>query len=121
MAARLARAEGLTPETARALAQEGKAVVWIDGGLHASEVLGAQQLIELVYQLASASDAETLRVLRDVIGRADHALAAPEPASAVALHQRLDLGQQPVARLHITCYSGRNQTLQDGCHALGVV
>ena len=56
IAARLAHADGLTPEAARALAQEGKAVVWIDGGLHANEVLGAQQLIELVYQLASGSD-----------------------------------------------------------------
>ena len=35
---RLALAEGLTDEQARALAKEGKAVVWIDGGLHASEV-----------------------------------------------------------------------------------
>ena len=66
-------ADGLTPDAARALAQEGKAVVWIDGGLHANEVLGAQQLIELVYQLASASDDETLRILRDVIVLAVHA------------------------------------------------
>src|SRR5689334_1087023 len=35
---RLAQAEGLTDEQARALAKEGKTVVWIDGGLHASEV-----------------------------------------------------------------------------------
>ncbi len=35
---RLARAEGLTDEQARALAAEGKAVVWIDGGLHGTEV-----------------------------------------------------------------------------------
>ncbi|MCK7483842.1 MAG: hypothetical protein M0C28_47750 [Candidatus Moduliflexus flocculans] len=31
---------------ARKLAGEGKAVVWIDGGLHATEILGSQQLIE---------------------------------------------------------------------------
>jgi hypothetical protein len=70
---RLALAEGLTDAQARALAAEGKAVVWIDGGLHASEVLGAQQLIETVYQLVSRSDPETLRVLRDVIVLAVHA------------------------------------------------
>jgi hypothetical protein len=64
---RLARAEGLTEQQARALAAEGKTVVWIDGGLHASEVLGAQQLIETVYELVSRNDDETLRVLRDVI------------------------------------------------------
>ena len=51
---RLASAEGLTDDQARALAREGKGVVWIDGGLHATEVLGAQQLIETVYQLVSA-------------------------------------------------------------------
>jgi hypothetical protein len=64
---RLARAEGLSEEQARALAKEGKAVVWIDGGLHASEVLGAQQLGEMVYQMASRSDEETLRFLNDTI------------------------------------------------------
>jgi hypothetical protein len=64
---RLARAEGLTDQQAHALAAEGKTVVWIDGGLHASEVLGAQQLIETVYELVSRNDEETLRILRDVI------------------------------------------------------
>ena len=63
----LALAEGLTDDQARQLAAEGKAVVWIDGGLHATEVLGAQQLIELVYRMVSRDDAETLRFLDDVI------------------------------------------------------
>ncbi|MGE0592859.1 MAG: M14 metallopeptidase family protein [Vicinamibacterales bacterium] len=70
---RLATASGLTDAEARALAAEGKAVVWIDGGIHADEVVGSQQLIELVYQLVSRSDAETLRVLRDVIVLVAHA------------------------------------------------
>src|SRR6185503_13546131 len=64
---RLALAEGLTDEQAHALAAEGKSVVWIDGGLHATEVLGAQQLMELVYQMVSMNDPETLRFLKDVI------------------------------------------------------
>ena len=64
---RLALAEGLTDAQARALAVEGKAVVWIDGGLHATEVLGAQQLIQMAYELVSRSDPETLRFLRDDI------------------------------------------------------
>jgi hypothetical protein len=67
IARRLATAEGLTDDQARALAAEGKAVVWIDGGLHATEVLGAQQLLELVYQMVSMNDPETLRILKDVI------------------------------------------------------
>jgi hypothetical protein len=73
IAQRLALAEGLNEERARALANEGKAVVWIDGGLHATEVLGAQQLMETVYQLVSRNDAETTRILSDVIVLAVHA------------------------------------------------
>ena len=64
---RLARAEGVDEAEARRLAKEGKAVVWIDGGLHANEVLGAQQLIETIYQLTSRTDEETTRILDDVI------------------------------------------------------
>src|SRR6202795_1190353 len=41
---RLALAENLTDRQARALAIEGKEVVWMDGGLHATGVLGAQSL-----------------------------------------------------------------------------
>src|SRR5262245_52432 len=63
----LARAEGLTDAQAQALSREGKSVVWIDGGLHATETLGAQQLVEHVYQMASKNDPETLRFLDDVI------------------------------------------------------
>jgi hypothetical protein len=53
--------------TAARLAAEGKAVVWIDGGLHATEVLGAQQLMETLWQLVSRDDPETLRILNDVV------------------------------------------------------
>jgi hypothetical protein len=70
---RLARAEDLTDEQARALAREGRAVVWVDGGLHATETLGAQQLMELVHQMVSRNDAETQRILGDVILLAVHA------------------------------------------------
>jgi zinc carboxypeptidase len=72
IARRLALGEADEAE-ARVLASTGKAVVWIDGGLHADEVLGAQQLIELVYQLAQADDEETRRFLRDVIVLVVHA------------------------------------------------
>src|SRR5215831_10580096 len=64
---RLALAEGLSDDQARQLARDGKAVVWIDGGLHATEVLGAQQLIETVYRLNARTDPETLRILNDDI------------------------------------------------------
>src|SRR4051812_4123662 len=64
---RLQNARGLTDDQARALAKEGKSVVWIDGGLHATEVVGANQLIETSYQLVSRNDEETNRILKDVI------------------------------------------------------
>ena len=67
IARRLALAEGLTDEQAHALAAEGKAVVWIDGGLHANETVGSQQLMEMVYQMVSRTDPETMRFLNDVI------------------------------------------------------
>ncbi len=70
---RLATVDGLTDDQARALAKEGKAVVWFDGGLHATEVLGSHQLIETVYQLVSRNDAETLRFLNDLVILAVHA------------------------------------------------
>jgi hypothetical protein len=70
---RLAMARGVDSTEARRLARTGKAVVWIDGGLHANEVLGAQQLMETVYQLVSRTDAETTRILDDVIVLAVHA------------------------------------------------
>ena len=73
IAQQLHRARGLSDDQARALAKEGKAVVWIDGGLHATEVVGAHQLIETVYQLVSRTDDETTRILRDVIVIAVHA------------------------------------------------
>jgi Zinc carboxypeptidase len=64
---RLALADGVSADEARRLARDGKIVVWIDGGLHATEVLGAQQIIELVYQLTSRTDPETTRILDDAI------------------------------------------------------
>jgi Zinc carboxypeptidase len=69
----LAHAEGLTPEQAHALAGEGKAVVWIDGGLHATEVVATHQLIETAYQLISRQDPETKRILDNVIILMTHA------------------------------------------------
>ena len=73
IARRLALAEDVTEDEARTLAAEGKAVVWIDGGLHANEVLGAQQLMELVWQMVSRDDAETRRFLDEVVLLVAHA------------------------------------------------
>jgi hypothetical protein len=60
--ARLAHAEGLSDDLARNLAHEGKAIVWVDGGLHAAEVECAQALIQEVYDLVSSDDPEAVRI-----------------------------------------------------------
>jgi hypothetical protein len=64
---KMARAEGITDDDARKLVSTGKAVVWIDGGLHATETVGSHQLIETLYRVVSGNDEETLRILNDVI------------------------------------------------------
>ena len=64
---RLARAEGLTDEQAHQLAAEGKSIVWIDAGLHATESINAQALFPEIYDLLSRSDTETMRLLNDDI------------------------------------------------------
>ena len=43
----MAKADGVGRDEALRLAGEGKAVIWSDGGLHATEVLGAAQLMEI--------------------------------------------------------------------------
>ncbi|MBL7702132.1 MAG: peptidase [Ferruginibacter sp.] len=63
----------ITIEQATAFAKAGKAVVWIDGGLHANETVGIHQLIETAYQLLSRTDDETMRILNDVIILMTHA------------------------------------------------
>src|SRR5262249_2627563 len=63
----LAKAPGITPPEAPQPPAPGEAPGWIDGGLHASEVLCAQALAETIYQFAIATDPETLRILDDVV------------------------------------------------------
>ncbi|MBM4060390.1 MAG: peptidase [Planctomycetes bacterium] len=52
---------------AAALAAEGRACVWIDAGLHATEAIAGQNVIELVWQMASRTDAEVARILDEVV------------------------------------------------------
>lgn len=60
---KLARAS-VDPETAEALAGEGKAVVWIDGGLHATELAHGQMTSLLAHRVATEESAE-MRSIRD--------------------------------------------------------
>ena len=67
IARRLAKAEGVSEAEARTLAAEGKAVVWIDGGLHSTETVPPQALIAAIHEWLTAGDEEALRVLDDTI------------------------------------------------------
>jgi hypothetical protein len=64
---KLALAKGLTDAQAKALAAEGKAVVLIDAGLHATEVTNVQTHIQIIGEMLTGTDAETLRLLNDDI------------------------------------------------------
>ncbi|MCX7906473.1 MAG: M14 family metallopeptidase [Bacteroidetes bacterium] len=57
----------LSEEEARRLAREGRAIVWIDNGLHATEVAPAQHAPELAYYLATDESPETQRIRRETI------------------------------------------------------
>ncbi len=68
IAQRIAHPVGLSDDEARSLAREGKAIVHIDQGLHATEVAAAQQAIQLAYDLITGdSDPEIRAILDNVI------------------------------------------------------
>ncbi|GGE78627.1 M14 family metallopeptidase [Sphingomonas prati] len=67
IAKRLALAKDMTDDQAKALAAEGKAVVWMDAGLHATEVVNAQTHVQIIHEMLTRNDPETLRLLGDDI------------------------------------------------------
>lgn len=68
IARRVALVNGLNDDQAHQLARDGKAIVHIDGGIHASEVASAQQTILLAYTLVSGeNDPAIRRILDNVI------------------------------------------------------
>lgn len=65
---RLAHPQGLSEAEAERLAHEGKALVHIDGGLHATEVAGPQHTPLLAYDLLrTTSDPHTRAMLENVV------------------------------------------------------
>ena len=64
---RLATARGLSDAEARQLAKDGKAIVWIDGGLHATEVAHGQLTPELAHYLATDESEESQRMRENAI------------------------------------------------------
>ncbi len=63
---KLARAE-ITEEEARRLSKEGKAIVWFDGGMHATERAHAQMTSELMWKIASEESDEMKKIRDEVI------------------------------------------------------
>ncbi len=70
---KLGNPDGISDTQAKAMANEGKAVVWIDGGIHSTETVATHQLIQTAYTLLSATDSETNRILDNVIILMTHA------------------------------------------------
>ncbi len=64
---RLSLVRDVDESEAKKLSKEGKIIVWIDGGLHATEVAPAQHLIQLAYDLVSDDSEENERILREAI------------------------------------------------------
>jgi len=67
IARQLADSRGITDQQAHQLAREGRAVVWIDFGLHATEVGHAQVSSEVAYMVATSESAEMKRIRDEVI------------------------------------------------------
>ncbi|MEE9534090.1 MAG: M14 metallopeptidase family protein, partial [Acidimicrobiia bacterium] len=67
IARRLAMAQGFGDDEARALARDGKAIVWIDGGLHATEVAHAQHTPLLAHHLVASEDDEVRRIRDEAV------------------------------------------------------
>jgi hypothetical protein len=64
IARRLALVRGVSDDEAKAMAREGKAIVWIDNGLHASEVATAQHAFVLAHRVVTDESTE-MRAIRD--------------------------------------------------------
>ncbi len=88
---RLALARGLTEEQARALAAEGRAIVWIDSGLHASEVAHGQHAPELAYRVVTDESEET-RFIRDQVVLLQVPVMNPDGLNLVAAWYRKNVG-----------------------------
>ena len=65
---KLTMARGIDDTAAHELAREGKVIVHLDGGMHSTEVAGAQHSIALAYKLvATQNDPEIDAILNNVI------------------------------------------------------
>ncbi len=80
-----------TPEEARRLAAEGKAIVWIDSGLHATEVAPVQQAPHLAYRMLT-DESEEVRRIRDKVILMQVPVINPDGLDMVAAWYRKNVG-----------------------------
>jgi len=66
ISAKLARAR-ISDDEATKLSEEGRAIVWIDGGMHSTELAHGQMTSELAYTLATSETAEMKKIRENVI------------------------------------------------------
>ncbi|PKP29446.1 MAG: hypothetical protein CVU00_15595 [Bacteroidetes bacterium HGW-Bacteroidetes-17] len=64
---KLTMSRGISKAEAEKLAEEGKAIVWIDCGLHATEASPAQHALQLAYDMVSGEDQKTKSIRENVI------------------------------------------------------
>ena len=57
---RLSLGRDLSPEEAEELAMHGKAIGWIDVGLHATEASPSEHVLQLAYDLVTGEDAQSI-------------------------------------------------------------
>jgi hypothetical protein len=88
----------LTDEEARALAREGKAVVWIDFGLHSTEVAHGQTAPLMVYK-AVTDESDEMKAIRDNVIFLLVANMNPDGTTMVASWYRENLGKPWEGRL----------------------
>jgi hypothetical protein len=88
----------LTDDDARALAREGKAVVWIDFGLHSTEVAHGQTAPLMVYK-AVTDESEEMKAIRDNVIFLLVANMNPDGTTMVASWYRENLGKAWEMRL----------------------
>jgi len=91
ISARLALAKDLDEATARRFADEGRAIVWVDGGLHATERAHGQMTSLLAWKVAAEESAE-MRFIRDNVITLLMPVMNPDGLDLVASWYRQQLG-----------------------------
>lgn len=87
---RLSLVRGVAEDEAKKLAAAGKAIVWIDGGLHATEVAPAQHILQLTYDLMIDESVKFKKIRDEVVAML--VLPNPDGMDMVARWYQKNLG-----------------------------